>query len=163
MNIVKTRIGLLAALLAAPASGCTEPNTSAAIIMRSLEERRANSIVGQAIEVSGERPKAGRTLKVDGGELQEDFLIGGGPYGIAYLTEEELAKLGDAIPKHDPNSEQLRLIRPSDDAIVLVLYHHQYRYDAGDAHSVSVVTVEMKLEKDVVDFMTHVVKQRAHQ
>lgn len=163
MNIVKTRIVLVAALLTGLTTGCAEPKSADSVILRSLEERRANSIVGRAVEISGQQPKAGRRLAIDGGELQEDFLIGDGPYGVAFLTEEELARLGDAIPKHDPNSEQLRLIRPAKDAIVLVLYHHQYRYDAGDAHTVTVVTAEKKLEKDVIDFITHVVKQKAHQ
>ena len=143
--------------------GCSEPKTSDAVILRSLDERRANAIVGQAIIDAGAKPARGRVFKLTNGvELFEDFSIDGVAYGVAFLSEQEVEKLGDGIPDHAPQSEQLRLIRPKKDAIVLLLYHQSYRYDVGDAHTVTVVTAEKKLEKDVRDFITHVVKQSAH-
>jgi len=138
-------------------SGAKAPDS----ILKPLEERRAQKIMQDAIHGSGEKPAPGRlhTLRT-GASLREDVAIAGGPYGIAYVSEQEARELGKAIDSFDPQREDLYLLKPAQDAIVLVLYERAYRYDAGDAHTVTAVTAERKLAKDVTDYVLHVVQRR---
>jgi hypothetical protein len=126
--------------------------------MKPLEERRARAIVARVIEESGKSPKPGRTFEMAGGyKLIEDARIGGSPYGIAYITEEEREAAGEQLPRYDPDSTVLRIVRPSDGAVVLVLHDLAYRFDARGDDNATAVTAEKTFERDVADFMVNVV------
>lgn len=128
--------------------------------MKSIEERRARAVIEQVVRQQGARAERGRVVKLQGDAvLTEEFALEVAPYGIAYLTAEEASKAGDSIPAYNPESQQLRLVRGQDKEVVLVLYEQAYKYDAGDAHSATAVTAERKLQRDVEDFMMHVVRQ----
>jgi len=142
-------------------TACGPAQTRPTTALKPLEERRARGIIEQAVLDSGARPIKGRSVKLrDGKELTEDMAIDGEVYGIAYLTEREVQQLGKSVPARNPESQQLRLVRGTGGAIVLLLWEDDYRYDAGDEHTVTVVTAEKKLARDVSDFILHVVKQR---
>jgi hypothetical protein len=141
-------------------AGACGPSRAPVQMLRSLEERRAQAIIERTFADHGVQPAPGRVLKLsDGSEIREELAIAGSPYGVAYVTEQEAQKHGKALPPHDPNNDQLRLIRPNENAVVLLLYQTAYRFDAGEAHSVTAVTAENQLAKDVADFVTHVVRQ----
>ncbi len=104
-------------------------------------------------------PRPGRTFELEQGyELHEDALIGAGPYGVAYLSEHEAKLAGAALPKRNAESTQLRLLRPDAEAVVLLLYQDAYRYDVGEGNTATIVAAEKRLERDVADFLVHVVK-----
>ena len=155
------RLLLFAALALGVATlACSGSQTGPETVLKPIEERRARAVIEEAITSAGMQPKAPRVLKLnDGSELSEEMGIEGGPYGIAYVTSIEEKKLGSSIPERDPRGDQLRLVQASGGAVVLLIYQLNYRYDAGDTHTASIVTAERKLKRDVHDFLTHVVKQ----
>jgi hypothetical protein len=143
-----------AALLAA----CSEARAPA-VSLRPLEERRAQAIIERVVEQSGLAPKRGRTFELSNGfRLREDVVIGEGPWGIAYVSQEEIRESGGQIVNRDPESSKLRIMRPAENARVLVLYEDAYRYDVGEGNTVTIVTCEKTLEKDVADFIENAVK-----
>jgi hypothetical protein len=126
--------------------------------LRPLEERRARGIIEDAIVASGAAPERPRVIKVSGKDLTLDMAIGGGPYGVAYITRNEQQQLAGVLPKRNPESDQLQLVRGEDGAVVLIVWEVNYRFDQGTDHSATAVTAERKLKRDVSDFVLHVVK-----
>ena len=131
--------------------------------MRTLDETRTRSLITEAIRAAGYRPAAPREHPLPGAKkLRADIRLEGTPYGIAYVTKAEAAALDTSLPAYQMDAEQLRLLRPSEGAIVLVLYAEAYRYDIGQTHATNVTTAENKLKRDVSDFVHHVVKPGKH-
>lgn len=147
------------AVIGSALSGCAA-SAPPAVALKPLDHRRALGLIERAIRTNGEQPVVGRTVKLrDGTPLQESFAIAASPYGVVYVTEEQATRLAGALPARNPDNEKLTL-HPSENAITLVLYQDTYRYDTGEAHTVTAVTAENQLQKDVTDFIHHVVKQR---
>lgn len=127
--------------------------------MRPVEERRARAVIEKAISGEGMSPAPPRDVTLDGGAvLSEDMSVADTKYGVAYLTVPEAKALGASIPPYEPDREELRLVRGTDGEVVLILYEQAYEYDAGETHTVTAVTAEAKLDRDVGDFVLHVVK-----
>ncbi len=155
--------GLVFSGLAFLAGGCSGSQRGESVL-KPLEQRRARAIIEQALIATGAKPVPPRTLTMpDGSLLVEDMAIEGGLYGIAYITTMEESKLSAALPKRDPESDQLQLVRSGDDAIVLLLWEQNYRFDAGTEHSATALTAERKLKRDVSDFVLHYVQQGKRQ
>ena len=155
---------LVALACGLPAAACTPPKAPASQVMKSIEERRARAVIEQVIARQGFPPQSGRVVKLRGDvTLTEELAVQGTAYGVAYLTAVEAEKLADAVPRYNPDSQQLRLVRGQQHEVVLVLYEQAYQYDAGGTHSKTAVTAERKLQRDVEDFMMHVVKQQKAQ
>jgi hypothetical protein len=108
-------------------------------------------VPGRKIELT-----AGKRLEVDVGSQ-------GKKYGVAYVALNERMTLGSALPPRDPAmGDALQLVRglgPEADARILVLHDSEYQYDdqLGAERSVTSITAERKLERDVRDFLV-----RAH-
>lgn len=142
--------------------GCGPPETPASRVLRPLEVRRARAIIEHELQRAGSPARPGRSFELEHGyRLREDAQIGAGPYGIAYVSREEAALAGPALPKRDAEATKLRLLRPTSDAIVLLLFQDSYRYDAGDEVTAPVIAAEKMLARDVADFLVHVVKMGA--
>jgi len=139
-------------------SGCG-PARRPAVSLKPLEERRARAIIERAIAGNGETPVRPRVVDVKGKKLTEDMAIEGGPYGIAYVTREEEKALSGALPARDPEGTDLQLVRGAEGEVVLVVWEQNYRFDESSEHTATAVTAERKLERDVADFVLHVVKQ----
>jgi hypothetical protein len=125
--------------------------------LKPLEERRAHAIIERVVNDNGGHARPGRDLNLGGWTLHEDAVVGDGPYGVAYVTAEEVRDSKGQIPPYEPERQELRLVRPGD-AIVLILYAEAYRYDVGEEHSATIVTAEKKMERDISDFIIHGVK-----
>lgn len=139
--------------------GCTPPDAPDSVL-RPLEEVRARAVIEDAIRASGLEPTAPRVIKLkrDGADLAEDMRVGDGPYSIAYLTYDEEHKLAGSIADRDPADDRLRLEQGRSGEVVLILWAQNYRFDAGEEHSATVITAERKLKRDVSDFLDKVVK-----
>ncbi len=125
--------------------------------LKPLEERRARAIIEAAIVDSGAQPARPRVVTVStGATLTLDMAIEGGPYGVAYVTRDEQASLAGQLPARNPESDQLRVMRGAN-AIVLVVWEVDYRFDASAEHSATAVTAERKLKRDVSDFVNQFV------
>jgi hypothetical protein len=87
----------------------------------------------------------------------------GKKYGVAYVTTNERVRLGVALPAREPSmGDALQLVSgqgDDGDARVLVLQDTSYLYDdhVGEEHRETTVTAELKLRRDVRDFLV-----RAH-
>jgi hypothetical protein len=149
-----------ASLLAA----CSAPPPRAPNPTRPLEERRAVEIILQAFRDERDQPVQGHPIALAPGKsLQVDVSALGRKYGVAYVTAGERDALSGALPARNPNmGDALQLVSGlggDADARVLVLYDADYAYDdqVGEEHEETTVTAELKLRRDVRDFLV-----RAH-
>ncbi len=158
-----TRLAALC-LLAAMSLGCGSPAPRAPNPTRPLDERRAVEIILQAFHDERDEPVHGHPITLAPGRMLEvDVLSQGRKYGVAYVTGNERALLGSALPPRDPRmGDALQLVSglgDDGDARVLVLEDTDYEYDdqVGEDHEETTVTAELKLRRDVRDFLV-----RAH-
>ncbi len=151
-------------LLGAVAVGCGSPPPRAPNPTRPLDERRAVEIILQAFHDERDQPVHGHPITLaPGRSLEVDVLSEGRKYGVAYVTANERAALGPALPPREPSmGDALQLVSglgDDGDARVLVLEDTDYEYDdqVGEDHEETTVTAELKLRRDVRDFLV-----RAH-
>jgi hypothetical protein len=146
--------------------GCSPGEAKAPNPTRPLDERRALEVIKQAVKNEGVAPAAGRDVKLTGSakEIHIDVGVEGKDYGIAYISEDDAKKLGDAIPSANKKDERLRLVRSGDDGEtrIVLLYQDNYLYDdlAGEDHSQTTISCERALTRDVQDFITHARTQK---
>jgi hypothetical protein len=159
-----TRRRALALLFAATALACGAPPPRAPNPTRPLDERRAIEIILQAFHDERDQPVHGHPITLAPGRaLEVDVLAQGRKYGVAYVTANERVALGNALPPRDPGmGDALQLVSglgEEGDARVLVLHDTDYVYDdqVGEEHEETTVTAELKLRRDVRDFLV-----RAH-
>jgi hypothetical protein len=131
---------------------------------RPLDERRAVEIIVQAFQDERDRPVPGQPVTLAPNKrLKVDVSAEGRRFGVAYVTAQERLELGDALPPRDPSmGDALQLVSgigAEGDARVLLLYDTDYLYDdhVGEEHEETTVTAELKLRRDVRDFLV-----RAH-
>ncbi len=148
------------ALFALLGAACGPEEARAPNPTRTLDERRAIEVIRRAVVEDGVRPAGGRDVELRNGKtLHVDVSIEGHEYGIAYISNDDADKLGDAIKPANKPGESLILERVGPDAEVRVvlLYQSNYRYDdlAGEVHEMTTITAERELARDVRDFITH--------
>jgi hypothetical protein len=150
--------------LALLAIACSSPEPRTANPTRPLDERRAIEIILAAFADERDHPVPGRIVRLaQGQELEVDVAAQGKKYGVAYVTTNERIRLGSVLPPREPNmGDALQLVSglgDDGDARVLVLQDTSYLYDdhVGEEHRETTVTAELKLRRDVRDFLV-----RAH-
>jgi hypothetical protein len=143
---------------------CSGPPPRTANPTRPLDERRAVEIIIRAFHEERDRPVPGRKVELtEGKRLEVDVGSQGKKYGVAYVALNERMALGSSLPPRDPAmGDALQLVRglgPEADARILVLHDSEYQYDdqLGTERTVTAITAERKLERDVRDFLV-----RAH-
>jgi hypothetical protein len=143
---------------------CSSPEPRTANPTRPLDERRAIEIILAAFADERDHPVPGRIVRLSqGSELEIDVGSQGKKYGVAYVTTNERVKLGANLPAREPSmGDALQLVSglgEDSDARVLVLQDSSYLYDdhVGEEHRETTVTAELKLRRDVRDFLV-----RAH-
>jgi hypothetical protein len=148
------------------ASACGPGEARAPNPTRPLDERRAIEVIRRAISLEGSRPAPGRDVVLSGLEktLRIDVGVEGKEFGIAYITEEDATKVGDAIPPRPATDEKLRLARSGEtgDVRILLLYQDNYRFDdlIGEEHQQTAISAERVLTRDVQDFLTYAKTQK---
>jgi hypothetical protein len=142
------------------ALGCGAPAPRTANPTRSLDERRAIEIIVEAFRDERANPVPGKAVALSTqNELHVDVGADGKKYGVAYVTGHERGELGAALPPRDPAmGDALQLVSGvgvDGDARVLLLHDTDYLYDdhVGEAHEKSTVAAELKLRRDVRDFL----------
>lgn len=146
------------------ALACSGPPPRTVNPTRPLDERRAVELIIEAFREEQDRPVPGHDLFLSESQtLHIDVNAQGRKYGVAYVTAPERIGLGAMLPPRDPAmGDALQLVSGlgSDvDARVLVLQDSDYAIDdhVGEAHEASSFTAELKLKRDVHDFLV-----RAH-
>jgi hypothetical protein len=151
------RIGPLLAtgiLVSSAAPGCEPPPAKAPNPTRTLDERRAIEVIRTAVAAEGARPAAAREEKLTNKEksIRIDVSIEGKKYGIVYVSDDDKAALGDAIPTPNAKEEPFKIVRAGDDGsiVIVLLYQTNYRYDdlVGAGHEQTVITAENELTRD---------------
>jgi hypothetical protein len=160
-------VSVPAYMLATLALACGGPPPRTANPARPLEERRAVEVIAEVFREENEGPIAGNDVSLSlQGRLLIDVQAAGKRFGVAYVTGKERSELGRALPARDPNmGDALQLVSglgTDGDARVCVLYDTDYLYDdqVGEAHEKSTMTAELKLRRDVRDFL--VIAHREH-
>mgnify|MGYP003493443241 CR=1 FL=1 len=144
----------LATLALAFVAACGSGPAKSANPTRSLDERRAVQVTAQAFHDEHDAPVPGRAIPIaEVKALEVDVMGDGRKYGVAYVTPNERAALGAALPA-----------RAADMGDALQLVHGigadaETRYDdqIGTAHEQTTITAERRLARDVRDFLV-----RAH-
>jgi hypothetical protein len=140
--------------------GCGSPQARAPGPARPLDERRAISVILQAFQDERDPAVRGRPVMLPLGiPLEVDVAAPSQKYGVAYVTRAEQQKLGAALQPRDQRAgDALRLVIGVGDAgqaHVLLLYDTDYLYDdqGGDGTRETTITAELKLRRDVRDFL----------
>src|SRR6185503_15978135 len=124
--------------------------------MRSIDERRAIPLIAQTYQDSGVTPTEGRDIRLSTGKmLHVDVGTAGRKYGVAYLSNSDLAGLDPKtdLPPHTPGGD-LPVVQGAGEesaAVILLLFAQDYEYDdlAGEQHESTTITAEKKLARDV--------------
>lgn len=152
--------------LAGAASGCGPEPAKVPNPTRTLDERRAIEIIRTAIVAEGNQPAPGRdeVLANSDKTIHIDVSIEGKKYGIVYVSDDDKAALGEAIPGPNQKDEKLKLARAGKDSDIriVLLYQTNYRYDdlVGEGHEQTTITAESGLTRDVRDFVTYARSQK---
>ena len=143
---------------------CSGPPPRTVNPTRPLDERRAIQLIIEAFRDERDRPVQGNDLALSETQhLHVDVNAQDRKYGVAYVTAQERIALGSTLPPRDPAmGDALQLVSglgSDEDARVLVLQDSDYAFDdhVGEAHEASSLTAELKLKRDVHDFLV-----RAH-
>lgn len=152
---MKAWLGLVCALVA-----CGGPPPRAPNPTRPLEEGRAIEIIIQAFREQKDSPVPGNTIALtESKQIHIDVAARARKYGVAYVTSDERVELGTALPDKDPAmGDALQLVSglgDDGDARILVLRDTDYMYDdhVGHEHEHPSLTAELKLKRDVQDFL----------
>ena len=143
---------------------CSGPPPRSVNPTRPVDERRAVELIVEAFRDEHDRPvRGGELVLSDAQSLHIDVNAQERKYGVAYVTGPERVALGGTLPPRDPAmGDALQLVSGlgnDGDARVLVLQDTDYVFDdhLGEAHEASSLTAELKLKRDVHDFLV-----RAH-
>lgn len=147
--------------------GCAAPPPRVAHPARPLDEQRAIQIIVESFRDESGAPVSGSVVALSPrATLEVDVRAQGHKYGVAYVTVQERTQLGAALPPRDPaRGDALQLVSgvgADGDARVLLLYDTDYLYDdyLGEGHQKSAVTAELKLRRDVRDFLVRANSER---
>jgi hypothetical protein len=153
---------VLAALATALLPSCGGEPPRRPNIMHPVDERRAFELIARVFKEAGLSIERGRQELVNGKSFTVDEAAGGRKFGVAYLTREEQAALGDAIPKGDPNADALVVVDADSGDRILVLFERDYMTDdlEGEAHSTTTIAAEAKIERDARDFLLKAVRDK---
>jgi hypothetical protein len=166
LRLVPSR-ALAALLTGALLVACGGPPPRTANPTRALDERRALEVIANAFREEHEHPVPGTDVSLSAQHrLHVDVAAEGKRFGVAYVTASERASLESALPVRDPAmGDALQLVSgigADADARVCVLYDTDYLYDdqVGDAREKSTTTAELKLRRDVRDFLVIAHRER---
>jgi hypothetical protein len=141
-------------LLSSASLGCEPPPAKAPNPTRTLDERRAIEVIRNAIAAEGARPAAARDEKLTNKDksIRIDVSVEGKKYGIVYVSDDDKAALGDAIPAPNAKEEPFKIVRAGEDGsiVIVLLFQVNYRYDdqVGAGHEQTVITAENELTRD---------------
>ena len=127
-----------------------------------IAERRAVEIIAKGMRKEKLAPAEGRDVKItSGATVHMDVAVADKKFGVAYLTENDLAADdADKIPRKDPKRPKALVLaeggsKAEAETKMLVLFERDYMSDdeVGEDHQSTSITAEAALERDVRDFM----------
>jgi hypothetical protein len=148
-------------LVALAASACDHEPPPVKHALRPIPEKRATELIARVFRDAGLQPETDRYLRVYKHEkrLRLEVAAMGRRFGVAYLTADDWAAFGDALPPH-PKDDSLA-IGSAEGNRVLVLFADDYTEDdlAGEDHVATTIAADRRLARDVRDFVQHAQQQ----
>jgi hypothetical protein len=121
-----------------------------------IPEPRARELIGRTFRDAGVQVEANRFVHVGGGDkrVRLEIAAAGHKFGVAYLTAEDWADAGDALPARS-STGSLVVARGEGGTHILCLFASDYAEDdqTGDARTSTTVAADRRLERDVRDFL----------
>ena len=147
----------------AASTGPSEPAN-----VRTLDENRALELIAEVLAEESVAPGAAWSSDIGHPEpLAVDLRLASSTYGIEWMSPQDRADFGEAIPEPDPGG-QLRIVPgggADDGAQILILDHSSYEFANEREHVQRGVPAaresEERLRRDVRDFLHYVRGQGA--
>jgi hypothetical protein len=151
------RVGLVGLAV----TGCASDPPAAPHKLHAIPEGRARQLIARTFASAGLAPEVNRAVDVRGRPVNLDVAAAGHAYGVAYLTPEDWANAGDALPPRPPDGALV--VAVGDGATrILCLYADDYGEDddTNAEHRTTTIAADRRLERDVRDFLHRVEQQR---
>jgi len=145
---------IVTSALLAGASGCASDPPRAPHAMHPIPEARARMLIARTFQDAGTPPEADRMVTVRDRRVRLEVAAAGRKFGVAYLTADDWAKAGDALPPR-PKSDALVVAVGDGGTRILCLFADDYADDddTGDDHRSTTIAADRRLERDVRDFL----------
>ncbi len=124
-----------------------------------MDEPRAQEVIARTFQAAGVDPEPGRTIALLASHpVKLEVAASGHKYGVVWLTRDLARDLAALLPKHDNDEGSLVVLDglgADSGAHALVLWETDYMTDdlEGTSHSSTEIAAELKLERDVRDFL----------
>jgi hypothetical protein len=142
--------------LGVAALACTPEAPQVAHTLSPIPEPRARELIGRTFRAAGVPIQLNRFVGVgrDDKRVRLEVAAAGRKFGVAYLTPEDWAEVGDALP---PRASSGALVIASGEGgiRILCLFASDYAADdqTGDERTSTTVAADRRLERDVRDFL----------
>jgi hypothetical protein len=153
-------LAALAGQAGVPSAGCGGATPKAPAILRPIDEPHAVSIMARVFRQFELEPVRNRTIafgNAGDAQLKLDVAAKDKRFGIAYITGQDAAKLGDALPKRGDPDAIIVVRGAGDDSDVhaALLFAADYMQDdlAGESHTSTSIAAEQKLELAIKDVL----------
>jgi hypothetical protein len=124
--------------------------------MRPIPEGRARALIARTFRDAGLGADLDRTVQIGhvGKVLRLEVAAVGHKFGVAYLTLDEWARLGDAVPTRQ-QGDTLVVVTGEGGVRVLCTFAENYAEDdaTGDDRTATTIAADRRLERDVRDFL----------
>lgn len=124
--------------------------------MRPVAEDNAAEIIGRTFRTRDLVPERDRMVHLSRTkQIRLQIAAAEHRFGVAYLTDAEVAQLGDAVPERPRGSDALVVLRGEQGTRILVLFERDYVQDdsEGEEHTKTTIAAQRKIERDVRDFL----------
>jgi hypothetical protein len=142
------------ALLSGATLGCASDPPRAPHAMHPIAEGRARTLIARTFQDAGTPPEADRFVAIRDRRVRLEVAGAGRKFGVAYLTADDWAKAGDALPPRPANNSLVVAVADGGTRI-LCLFADDYAEDddTGDEHRSTTIAADRRLERDVRDFL----------
>ncbi len=127
-----------------------------------IPEERARDLIGRTFREKGVATEANRFVHVgrESKRVRLEIAAAGRKFGVAYLTPEDWADVGDTLPPRAANGE-LVVVRGEGGTRILCLFAADYADDdqTGDGRTATTIAADRRLERDVRDFLQRAEEQ----
>ena len=127
-----------------------------------IPQERARELIGRTFREAGVATEVDRFVHVGRGEkrVRLEVAAAGRKFGVAYLTSDDWAEAGDALPPRASN-DSLVVAMGEGGTRILCLFASDYADDdqTGDLRTSTTVAADRRLERDVRDFLHHAEQQ----
>jgi hypothetical protein len=145
-----------AAALQTGGLGCTGEPPRRPHTLNPIPEPRARDLIGRTFREVGVEAEANRFVHIGGSEkrVRLEIAAAGRKFGVAYLTAQDWADAGDALPPRSTGSS-LVVARGEGGTRILCLFAADYAEDdqTGDERTSTTVSADRRLQRDVRDFL----------